>query len=114
MAKKPSAEAKATIAATMGPKSVESITGTCEARVAEYPTAGMVICRVPWKNRGMAMDRAAKTAAMAKSLLVNWAIVGQCTFVGSFYEFMGKTTKKGQSYFLLVRNLRGTMLVITL
>lgn len=57
--------------------------------VAEYPTAGMVIWRVPWKNRGIAMDKAAKTAAMAISLLVNWAIVIHCTFIGSFYEFMG-------------------------
>jgi hypothetical protein len=45
--------------------------GTWDAKVAEYPIAGIDICSVPWKSSGIAMASAAKTAATAKSILLN-------------------------------------------
>jgi len=39
--KKPKVEANPTMPDTRGPATVDNITGTCEANVAEYPTVGM-------------------------------------------------------------------------
>ena len=41
--KKPIAEAVLTKAATDVPSNIESINGTCEPKVAEYPTPGITI-----------------------------------------------------------------------
>ena len=69
VAMNPMVEATPTRAATAGPATIESMTGTWEAKVAEYPTAGITNWRVPRKRRGIAKARAARTPPKATSTL---------------------------------------------
>jgi len=70
VAMNPMVEATPTRAATAGPATIESMTGTWEAKVAEYPTAGITNWRVPRKRRGIAKARAARTPPKATSTLL--------------------------------------------
>jgi len=70
VAKNPIVEAKPTMPATEGPRMIESITGTWEAKVAEYPIVGMTNWSVPRKARGMANAKAVKTLPRASSTLL--------------------------------------------
>jgi len=60
--KNPIVEPRPTKPAISGPKTIESITGTCEAKVAEYPTVGIVNWNIPLKPKGMAKDKAMNNA----------------------------------------------------
>jgi len=70
VAKNPIVEARPTNAATEGPAIMESITGTWEAKVAEYPTVGITNWSVPRKKRGIANARAVKTPPKASWMLL--------------------------------------------
>jgi hypothetical protein len=48
---------------------MESMTGTCEAKVAEYPTAAIVNWRIPLKLNGMAKDKAINNPPNATRIL---------------------------------------------
>jgi hypothetical protein len=47
------------------------MTGTCEAKVAEYTTAGMVNWRIPLKLKGIAKDKAMNNHPMPPEYFSN-------------------------------------------
>lgn len=69
--KNPSVDANPVRAATWGPAIIESMTGTWEARVAEYPTVGMTNCNHPLNKSGIAKAKADKIPLRASSTVLN-------------------------------------------
>lgn len=68
--KNPNVEAKPVRAATWGPAIIDSITGTWEASVAEYPTVGITNWSHPLNKRGIAKANAERTPLRASSLVL--------------------------------------------